>query len=62
MVADAPGNAALHADCSAGLAAADAYGTLAAVLRDEIARTLADDAFGRDAYRCSQSSSCAEST
>jgi uncharacterized protein (DUF885 family) len=54
MVADAaPGNAALHAELrQRAAAAADAYGTLAAVLRDEVApHARREDAFGRDAYR-----------
>ena len=54
MVADAaPENAALHAELQQrAAAAADAYGTLAAVLRDEIApHARHEDAFGRDAYR-----------
>ena len=47
------GNAALHAELQQrAAAAADAYGTLAAVLRDEIApHARHEDAFGRDAYR-----------
>jgi uncharacterized protein (DUF885 family) len=54
MVADAaPGNAVLHAELQhRATAAADAYGTLAAALRDEIApHARQQDAFGRDAYR-----------
>jgi uncharacterized protein (DUF885 family) len=54
MVADAaPGNPALGAELrQRAAAAADAYGTLAAVLRDEVApQARREDAFGRDAYR-----------
>jgi uncharacterized protein (DUF885 family) len=54
MVADAaPGNPALRAELrQRAAAAADAYGTLAAVLRDEVApHARREDAFGRDAYR-----------
>jgi uncharacterized protein (DUF885 family) len=54
MVADAtPGNPRLGAELrQRAAAAADAYGTLAAVLRDEVApHARREDAFGRDAYR-----------
>jgi uncharacterized protein (DUF885 family) len=54
MVAEAaPGNAALHAELhQRAAAAADAYGTLTVVLRDEIApHARREDAFGRGAYR-----------
>lgn len=54
MVADAaPGNAALHDDLQRhAKAAADAYGDLAVVLRDEIApRASTEDASGRDTYQ-----------
>lgn len=54
MVADAaPGNAVLHAELQRyAAAAADAYGVLATLLRDEIApRARHEDAFGRDTYR-----------
>jgi uncharacterized protein (DUF885 family) len=54
MVADAaPGNPALGAELrQRAAAAADAYGTLATVLRDEVApHARREDAFGRDAYR-----------
>jgi uncharacterized protein (DUF885 family) len=54
MVADAaPGNAVLHAELQRhAAAAADAYGVLATVLRDEIApHARHQDAFGRDTYR-----------
>jgi uncharacterized protein (DUF885 family) len=54
MVADAaPGNPALGAELrQRAAAAADAYGTLAAVLRDEVApHARREDAFGHDAYR-----------
>ncbi|MBP1821089.1 DUF885 domain-containing protein [Mycobacterium sp. OAE908] len=54
MVSDAaPGNDVLHADLQQyAAAAAEAYATLAAALRDEIApHARQDDAFGRDAYR-----------
>src|SRR4029078_1201504 len=54
MPADAaPGNAALHTELQQrAAAAADAYGTLAAALRDEIApHARHEDAFGRDDYR-----------
>ena len=54
MIADAaPGNAALHTEVQQrAAAAADAYGTLAAALRDEIApHARHEDAFGRDDYR-----------
>jgi uncharacterized protein (DUF885 family) len=54
MVANAaPGNPALHAELQRhASAAAEAYGTLAVTLRDDIApRARVEDAFGRDAYR-----------
>ena len=54
MTADAaPGNAGLRTEVQQrAAAAADAYGTLAAALRDEIApHARHEDAFGRDDYR-----------
>jgi uncharacterized protein (DUF885 family) len=54
MVTDAAqGNAALHTELQhRAAAAADAYGMLAAVLRDDIApHARHEDAFGREAYR-----------
>jgi uncharacterized protein (DUF885 family) len=54
MVANAaPGNLVLHAELQEhASAAADAYASIATVLRDEIApHARRDDAFGRDAYR-----------